>query len=90
MSISFFTLIAGSTGKLNKYVGCQTEFKGIFIMQMKFDKIVINKVSEAKNYIDEDDELLVLGNNSYYYFSFQLFIFNLCLVLYQWSIGLYL
>ena len=29
MSISFFTLIAGSTGKLNKYVGCQTEFKGI-------------------------------------------------------------
>ena len=29
MSISFFTLIAGSTGKLDKYVGCQTEFKGI-------------------------------------------------------------
>ena len=30
MSISFFTLIAGSTGKLEKYVGCQTKMKGIF------------------------------------------------------------
>ena len=47
-----------------------TEFKGIFIVQMKLDEIVINKVSEVKKYIDEDDELLVLGNNSYYYLLF--------------------
>ena len=29
MSVSFFTLIAGSIGKMEKYIGCNTEYKGI-------------------------------------------------------------
>ena len=30
MSISFFTLIAGSIGGIDQYLGCQTKFKRIF------------------------------------------------------------
>ena len=30
MAVSFFTLIAGSVGKIDKYIGCQSKFKGIF------------------------------------------------------------
>ena len=56
MSISFFTLIAGSTGKLNKYVGCQTEFKGILkywddidIYLQKIDQLFCNDNERAEN-----------------------------------------
>ena len=48
MSISFFTLIAGSTGKLEKYVGCQTKMKGIFKYWDEIDNYtyIINKYTD--------------------------------------------
>ena len=52
MSISFFTLIAGSTGKLEKYVGCQTKMKGIFKYWDEIDNYLqlIDKNFCSKNY----------------------------------------
>lgn len=51
MSISFFTLIAGSTGKLNKYVGCQTEFKGI----LKYWDDIDNYLHEVDKHFCEEE-----------------------------------
>ena len=48
-----------------------TKLKGIFSRKMLIDQIVIDKVSEINNYLDEDDKILVLGNNSYYYLLFK-------------------
>lgn len=59
--IIFITVIA---------IGLSIKTKGIFSNKMKIDQKIINKVSEVKNYIDKDDEILVLGNNSYYYLLF--------------------
>lgn len=47
-----------------------SEHKGIFLKQIKLHKILVEKINEVNNYIDEDDEILVLGNNSYYYLLF--------------------
>ena len=74
MSISFFTLIAGSTGKLNKYVGCQTEFKGILkywddidIYLQKIDQLFCNDnddngcqcvINEYTDKIFKDDPII--------------------------------
>ena len=41
MSVSFFTLIAGSIGKIDKYIGCQTKFKGIFKYWDEIDQYII-------------------------------------------------
>ena len=38
MCISFFTLIAGSIGGIDKYLGCQTQFKRIFKIWNYIDK----------------------------------------------------
>lgn len=47
-----------------------TKSKGIFSKKMLIDQLVIDKVSEINNYLNEDDKILVLGNNSYYYLIF--------------------
>ena len=54
---------------LNVFV-TTTKLKGIFSKKMLIDQLVIDKVSEINNYLDEDDKILVLGNNSYYYLFF--------------------
>lgn len=41
--------------------------RGIFLKQLKIHKIVIERISEINNYLNEEDKILVLGNNSYYY-----------------------
>ena len=51
-------------------IGLSIKSKGIFSNKIKVDKIVINRIGEVNNYIDENDEILVLGNNSYYYLLF--------------------
>lgn len=40
---------------------------GIFTRTMKVEQYIIQKTSEISNYLEEDDNILVLGNNSYYY-----------------------
>lgn len=63
----YFCVIAVIT--LNVFI-TTTKLKGIFSKKMIIDQLVIDKVNEINNYIDEDDEILVLGNNSYYYLLF--------------------
>ena len=41
MAVSFFTLIAGSVGKIDKYIGCQSKFKGIFKYWDEIDQYII-------------------------------------------------
>lgn len=44
-----------------------SEHKWIFLKQIKLHKIVIERVDEVNNYLNKEDKILVLGNNSYYY-----------------------
>lgn len=44
--------------------------RGIFAVNSEIWDYAKTKISELKNYIDKDDEILVLGNQSYYYIFF--------------------
>ena len=51
-------------------IGLLANSRGIFSTNMQIDKIIIDKASEINNYINKDDEILVLGTSSYYYLLF--------------------
>lgn len=53
-------------------IGCiSSRQRGIFSVKQKIWDYAKTRISEIKNYIDGDDEILVLGNQSYYYIFFE-------------------
>ena len=42
LSVSIFSLVAGSIGNVDEYVGCQKKFKGLFKYWNSIDKLMID------------------------------------------------